>query len=77
MSTDWNRYSTPKETRERGRDPVANGVIALPVGPVRTLSLRVDHSPQVENRAHTDVGMKTTEVRLHLLRLADWVLQVQ
>lgn len=75
MSTDWNKYSTPQATRERGRkDPALYGIIQLPVGLVRTIdSLAVTHSPLEENRAHTDViGEKDTEVRLKLLRVYEW-----
>jgi hypothetical protein len=77
MSTDWDRYSTPQETRHRARNPFDNVVIALPVGKVREIAgQRVEHTPiQPEadapgNRAHCDVfGEKSTEARLKFLRI--------
>ena len=68
MSTDWNRYSTPQQTRERARSsrPEDNGVISLNVGHVRGIyGQQVDHTPRYRvlenpedpnNRAHTDVS---------------------
>jgi len=77
MSTDWSRYSTPDETRNRGQTPLDNGVIALDVWSVREIPQRVEHEPLPDNRAHTEVfGEKDTEVRLKLLRIARWELPV-
>jgi hypothetical protein len=56
MSTDWEKYSTAEQTRDRGREPSKNGVIALVAGVVRSIEdLEVRHSPDVAraNRAHT------------------------
>lgn len=76
MSTDWERYATPRETQKRGRVPAENGVVALPVGGVRSLPQVVEHSPTDANRAHTDViGEKTPEVRMMLRRLAAWEIK--
>jgi hypothetical protein len=77
MSTDWDRYSTPQQTRQRARQPSENIVIALPVGRVREIAgQRVEHTPvQPEaefagNQAHCDVfGEKTTEARLKFLQI--------
>ena len=75
MSTDWSEYSTPDETRQRARIPEDNGVLDLPVGEVREITLRVDHAPLPDNRSHTDVvGEKNSEVRLKLGRIATIVL---
>ena len=85
MSTDWSKYSTPEETRNRGRIPELNAILSLPVGGVREIDLVVEHDPlNVErakeigidpNRAHTEViGEKTTEIRLKLRRICEEVL---
>src|SRR5665213_551520 len=58
MSTDWDKYSTPEQTRNRAkRSPSENnGVLRLNVGEVRAISgLSVAHEPLSENRAHTEV----------------------
>ncbi len=75
MSTDWNKYSTPFETRRRGRKPEQEyGVVSLPVGGVRSIpNLTVVHEPLPVNRAHSEVfGEKDTEARLKLCRLYQW-----
>ena len=76
MSTDWSKYSTPAETRQRARLPNENSVIALNAGEVRQIrDLTVSHSPVPGNRSHTDVlGEKDAEVRLKLLRIFKWAL---
>jgi hypothetical protein len=62
MSTDWSRYATSEEARQRAKDPSVNGVTALGVGQVRAIpKQRVEHTPiqghpsLPDNRAHTDV----------------------
>jgi len=68
MSVDWNKYSTPLETRNRGRIPPDNVVISMGVDSIRAIEeLTVEHAPVQENtfdqegspiapnRAHTDV----------------------
>lgn len=81
MSTDWIKYSTAEQTRQRARTPAANGVLRLPVGGVRAdASPRVEHTPDIArgNRAHADVtGEKSTENRLKLLRLSEWVIPIE
>lgn len=84
MSTDWDRYSTPEETRRRARRPGDNAVIAMNVGAVRAIpAQRVRHSPifgapdLADNRAHTDVhGSKERdpETRIRFLHVAAIVL---
>ena len=83
MSVDWEKYSTPEQTRQRAPKPELNGVIALIVGDVRAIeTLTVVHEPIQEghfdgegrpippNRSHSVVfGEKTTEIRLKLSRL--------
>jgi len=79
MSTDWDRYSTPEETRQRARAPSDNAVIALVVGQVRTVpGQTVEHAPLPDNRAHTNVmGEKSAQVRLMLMRLYRMALPLQ
>ena len=75
MSTDWDKYSNPDQTRARAADPTANAVIAMSVGEVRTVPGQiVIHTPSLEfnNRAHTDVigeKKKNPEVRLKFTRI--------
>jgi hypothetical protein len=80
MSTDWNKYSTPRETRARGRVPSDNGVVRLVVAEVRGVpGQTVKHTPDVasRNRAHTDVfGEKDPEVRMKLRRLSAWEIPI-
>src|SRR6266545_6330189 len=70
MSTDWARYSTPEQSRNRARKPDLNGVVQMGVGSIRKIDeLIVEHTPDEEfdNQAHTDViGEKTVEVRVLL-----------
>ncbi len=77
-STDWSRYSTPQQTRRRGRTPSDNAVIGMIVGAVRAKpTQRVEHTPKPENRAHTDVlGEDDEEVRTKLVRLTELVLHL-
>jgi len=78
MSTDWEKYATALETRQRAKQPECSGVISLHVGSVRELpEQQVEHTPDVEraNRAHTDVfGKKDEEVRVKLRRIAEIVI---
>ena len=75
MSTDWSKYSTPIETRNRARIPKDNGVLHFLTGDLRHFNLNVFHrpiqnNPYIEdNRAHTNVKGLTTEVRLKLLSI--------
>ncbi len=78
MSTDWEKYSTPEQTRQRARVPEDNAVISLVVGQVRGIDgLSVEHTPDsaINNRAHVDVyGEKTAEVRVQLRRIYRMIL---
>jgi hypothetical protein len=78
MSTDWEKYSTPSESRNRAKNPARVGVVRLVAEDVRRIEpLKVEHTPDYPtNRAHTDVfGQKTSEVRLKLLRGAEWKIR--
>lgn len=78
MSTDWERYSTPEQTQGRATTPADNGIISLSVGGIRKIpNLTVEHTPEDDNRAHTDVfgdKKRNPEVRMKLHRLANWVI---
>ena len=63
MSTDWDKYATPEQTRQRARQPELNAVIELVVGEVRRVPEQVvrhtpiqGHPTLPDNRAHTDVA---------------------
>jgi len=67
MSTDWEKYSDPEQTRLRATSqPNENGVLSMVTGEVRKIpGLLVEHSPQPDNRAHTDVtGKKDPQIRV-------------
>ena len=76
MSVDWERYSGPEETRDRGV-PEDNGVISLNSGVVRAdTPLTVGHQPLPDNRAHSEIcGLSAMakedrdETRVKLARL--------
>jgi len=84
MSTDWEKYSSPKQCRQGGRQTPQNqnyAVIQLPVGRVRRIPLQtVEHDPIYDppillNRAHTEVfGEKDEEARLTLRQISSMVL---
>ncbi len=84
MSTDWDRYATPHDTRARARRPHENAVIAMNAGQIRTIpDQSIQHSPisghadVPDNRAHTDIhGPKEQdpEVRRRFQRIATFVL---
>ena len=77
MSTDWEKYSTPTESKNRSKDPTKNGIIRMQAGKIRKVpGQSVEHKPLPENRAHTEVyGDKDDpEVRLKFTRIYEWVI---
>jgi hypothetical protein len=80
MSTDWERYARPEDTRSRARNPRDNAVIRLVVGEIRNIPDQfVVHTPDAAtgNRAHTDVfGDKHPEARLKLSRISKFVIPI-
>lgn len=80
MSVDWNKYSEPKQTLDRARNPKQNAVIEMNVGRIRAVpQLDVLHTPEIENRAHCDVplpesGEDLTEARFNLKKIATMVI---
>jgi hypothetical protein len=87
MSVDWEKYSTPQETQQRGKEPNRNSVISLVAEDIREIDqLAVKHTPKIShpaNRAHSDVtglpddGEDQTEIRIRLLDISDIVLKHQ
>lgn len=83
MSVDWDKYSTPSQTRDRGRVPADSAVIRMGVFFIRRIEgLMMEHDPIQENssdengnplkanRAHSQViGEKNPERRLLLSRI--------
>lgn len=76
MSVDWDRYSSPRDTRLRGKNPEANAVLRMNVGGIRKFNgIQVEHAPIPNNRSHTDVFLPRanedlTEARYHLVSIA-------
>ena len=84
MSVDWDKYSSADATRERGKQSRENyAVIQMGVRGIRAIKgLDVKHSPEANNRAHSNVDLPegredVTEVRLHLGRLAEIVIPLK
>lgn len=70
MSTNWHKYCSSIEARQRAKNPRDNAVIGLRAFDARQVPLEVRHTPNIAlgDRSHTDViGEKTSEVRLLLL----------
>ena len=85
MSTDWSKYATPLETRERvvqfGKTPENFAVIKMLVTNVREIENQiVKHTPDEpnRNRAHTDIlGEKDAEIRLKFSRIFEIVIKIE
>lgn len=74
MSVDWAKYSTPELSRARAGEPLANGIMELNVGIVRSINdLQVVHEPvqpgedpkqPLGNRSHSEVqGVEDDELK--------------
>jgi hypothetical protein len=83
MSVDWEKYSSPRQTRQRAANPPENAVLEMSVGGIRGIqTLEVLHTPDSSNsnRAHSDIlrlpedGEDLTEARVLLLDLSSIVL---
>jgi hypothetical protein len=83
MSTDWEKYSTPEQSRQRvNKNPLQNGIVSFIAGQLRNdVNLEVIHKP-TDNRAHSLVKGKevkiqdSTEVRLKLYNLFQWEIPI-
>lgn len=76
MSTDWEKYSTPEESRNRAPIPEKNGIVSFIAGNLRDVNLEVIHAPSNHNRAHTNVKGIDVESRLKLLDIFKWEIQI-
>lgn len=82
MSTDWAKYSTPAETRNRGaQSPDKYEVIKMIVGDVRKIPEQsVRHTPSNNNDAHTTIfGPKDSnhpEYRIMFTRVATLLQEI-
>jgi len=76
MSTDWAKYSTPQESRGRAKNPFQNAIVSLVVARLKNLRLEVAHSPTEKNRSHTNVKGIDVEIRIKLLEIYSWELQI-
>lgn len=76
MSTDWDKYSSARDTRRRSHRHSTEeyAIVAMNVGDVRDVPAQtVVHSPQPDNRSHTDVigDKRLPEVRVKFGRLVE------
>ncbi len=88
ISVDWDKYSTPEETRQRATSkPTDNAVISLPVDGIRGINnLDIKHTPdhtqESPNRAHSDIlglpdiGEDLTEARVSLLDISTVLMEL-
>ncbi|MBI3896512.1 MAG: hypothetical protein HY313_11340 [Acidobacteria bacterium] len=87
MSVNWERYASAEETKQQAqlvkKDPDNYAVISMPVIRIRRIDdLRVEHTPEPTNRAHSDVfglpqkGEQLTEIRLRLRDIATIVISL-
>jgi hypothetical protein len=91
MSTDWEKYSTPKETLARKSDGKKRYIVSLIVSQILEIpKQRVLHSPihnsitEKDNRAHTDIfwdidykkdNALKTQIRAKYLQIYNWEIQ--
>ncbi|MCL5252897.1 MAG: hypothetical protein M1351_02255 [Candidatus Thermoplasmatota archaeon] len=81
MSVDWDKYSTPQDCLQRARKPMENAVVSLNTGVIRRRidTIKVEHSPQPDNLAHSDVkgDINSPKVRILLCEVASIVIPLQ
>jgi hypothetical protein len=84
ISTDWNKYSTPEQTKQRSKVPSDNAVISLNVGEVKRIkNINVEHAPIIGNRAHSEIrGMpkekgEQLEIRVRLARISKFEIRFE
>jgi hypothetical protein len=80
MSVDWSKYASREDAKRRAKVPADHAVVSLLVGGIRKIDdLDVKHTPEPDNRAHSEVDLadnreQLTEVRFLLNRLAAIVI---
>ena len=78
MSTNWEKYSSARATKERARSPEDNAVVKmLAVNAGDIPGQTITHTPQQTNRAHTDIfGEKNPEARVLFGRIVEIVIGI-
>ena len=72
LSSDWSKYSTPREAQGRAKIPEDNGIVEFKVGHVRREQHKVYHTPCETNHAHSAIFGIKPKVQLTLQRIAKW-----
>ena len=73
MSTDWERYSSAEQCRNRARRPLENSIVSFTKGGLERINgVDVFHAPEKDNRSHANVRWSddhraTTRIRAILL----------
>lgn len=82
MSVDWDKYSTPEQTRNRvlpRLDPLEFGVVKQKADKIRNIEEQfIKHEPSIraKNRAHTVViGSKTPKIRRKFQLISQWIIK--
>ena len=78
MSTDWEKYSTALECRNRGKQTprhIKYGACSFITKDLRDIDLEVIHIYDEKNPAHTNVKGVDAKVRLFLLDLYKWEIK--
>ncbi len=81
LSVEWDKYSTALETRNRAKNPLANGVVSFYTCKVRqTPPLKVEHKPS-KNQAHSVIfdilpTANDPEIRIKLRKICSWVIKI-
>lgn len=89
LSVDWERYSTPDDTRKRAKNPELNGVVNFVAGKIRELpmNLTVNHAPLyyselatktlIDNQSHSNInGTDSVKSRLIGLDIYEWEIKI-
>lgn len=85
MSTDWDKYSTPIDAKNRAKVPADNGIVSFISGDIRRIGLEVKHDPicspdeNIYNRAHANIiglSKNKEKLRLDLMELYHWEIQI-
>jgi len=88
MSTDWNKYATPEESRNRAKVPSDNGIVSFLVERINNAPypLNVKHDPVLSepfsNKAHTIVydvpPRKKNDIglRMKLRDICNWEIHI-
>lgn len=81
MSVDWQKYSTPEETRNRVSiqelDPLEFGVVKIEAVEIREIKNQIlNHAPSKSNRAHSTVfGPTNNKIRRKFQQCAIMIIK--